>query len=135
MKIFSEVAVNSSAEVGIGEAKRIMLCIKDGKAICVGSMMRIAEDELAFTSGPSYRKAYIFENGSHDATRTQASPNQFINQLQVPNPLYVLEKATLELLHDICFMCFLKTPIENEKFYVFQQSMLWDLGSDINLSF
>src|SRR5262245_53348157 len=52
LKFFSSIAVNSFAKFDIGQAKHIILCNRAGKIMGEGVLMRLAEEEFVFTSGP-----------------------------------------------------------------------------------
>src|SRR5690349_8855085 len=97
LKFFSAIAVNSFAKFDIGQAKHIVLCNDAGKIMGEGVLMKLAEEEYLFTSGPGVAWAdYQFRKGNYDAELSQLGPRQFILQVQGPNSLFVMEKATGE---------------------------------------
>ena len=90
LKFFSGVAVNSFARFEVGQAKHIILCNRAGKIMGEGVLMRLAEEDFLFTSGPGVAWAdYQFRNGGFDAEATQIGDRQFILQLQGPNARFV----------------------------------------------
>ena len=90
LKFFSAIAVNSFAKFDIGQAKHIVLCNDAGKIMGEGVLMRHAEEDYLFTSGPGVAWAdYQFRKGNYDAEASQLGPRQFILQLQGPNSLFV----------------------------------------------
>ena len=132
LKFFSNIVVNSLAKFEIGQAKHMIMCNRSGKIVCEGISMRLAEDEIIFTSGPVFWPGFMFAKGGYDATATQLGEVQFIKQVQGPNALYVLEKATGESLRDIGFMRFRKTQIGNRPFYILRQGMSGELGYELH---
>ncbi len=133
LKFFSSIAVNSFAKFDIGQAKHIVLCNKAGKIVGEGVLLKMAEDEYLFTSGPGVAWAdYHFRKGSYDAEATQVGNRRFILQVQGPNSLYVMEKATGESLRDIGFMRFRNTQIGNKQFVVLRQGMAGEVGYELH---
>src|SRR5258708_15269608 len=95
LKFFSNISVNSFAKFDIGQAKHIILCNGAGKIMGEGVLMKLAEEDYLFTCGPGVAWAdHQFRKGRYDAEASQIGPRQFILQLQGPNSLFVMEKAT-----------------------------------------
>jgi vanillate/3-O-methylgallate O-demethylase len=133
LKFFSSIAVNSFAKFDIGQAKHIILCNRAGKIIGEGVLMRLAEEDFAFTSGPGIAWAdYQFRRGHYDAEATQISDDQFILQVQGPNSIFVMEKATGESLRDIGFMHFRQMQIGNKQFLALRQGMAGEIGYELH---
>jgi vanillate/3-O-methylgallate O-demethylase len=133
LKFFSSIAVNSFAKFDVGQAKHIVLCNADGKIMGDGILMRLAEDDLLFTSGPGIQWAeYMFRKSGFDAEGRQIGPSQFIFQLQGPNSLFVLEKAASDNLRDIGFMRFRSTHIGNKEFLALRQGMAGEIGYELH---
>lgn len=133
IKFFSSIAVNSFAKFDIGQAKHIILCNNAGKIMGEGVLMRVAEDDVLFTSGPGVAWAdYCFRKGNHDAQATQIGARQFILQLQGPNSLFVMEKAAGESLRDIGFMRFRKTQVGGTKLLALRQGMAGEVGYELH---
>ena len=133
LKFFSAIAVNSFAKFDIGQAKHIILCNDDGKIMGEGILMKNAEDDYLFTSGPGVAWAdYQFRKGNYDAEAEQIGPSQFIIQVQGPNSLFLMEKATGESLRDIGFMRFRNTQIGNRRFAALRQGMAGEIGYELH---
>ena len=133
LKFFSGVAVNSFARFEVGQAKHIILCNRAGKIMGEGVLMRLAEEDFLFTSGPGVAWAdYQFRKGGFDAEATQIGDRQFILQLQGPNSLFVLEQATGESLRDIAFMRFRDTGIGDLRFKALRQGMAGEVGYELH---
>jgi vanillate/3-O-methylgallate O-demethylase len=133
LKFFSAIAVNSFAKFDVGQAKHIILCSRAGKIMGEGVLMRLAEDDFLFTSGPGVAWAdYQFRKGDYDAEASQIGPHQFVLQVQGPNSLFVMEKATGESLRDIGFMRFRDTQIGNLRFKVLRQGMAGEVGYELH---
>lgn len=133
IRFFSSIAVNSFAKFEIGQAKHIILCNTSGKIMGEGVLMRLAEDEVLFTSGPGVAWAdYCFRNGNFDAEMSQIGPQQFILQIQGPNSLFVIEKATSESLRDIGFMRFRPSKIDGIPFLALRQGMAGEIGFELH---
>ncbi len=75
---------------------------------------------------------YQFRKGDYEAEASQIGPRQFILQVQGPNSLFVLEKATGESLRDIGFMRFRDTQIGNVRFKVLRQGMAGEIGYELH---
>ena len=133
LKFFSAIAVNSFVKFNAGQAKHIILCNRGGKIVGEGVLMKLAEDDYLFTSGPGVAWAdYQFRNGHYDAEASQIGPRQFILQVQGPNSLFVLERATGESLRDIGFMRFRDTQIGNVRFKALRQGMSGEIGYELH---
>jgi glycine cleavage system aminomethyltransferase T len=133
LKFFSSIAVNSFAKFAIGQAKHIILCNPGGKIMGEGVLMRTDEDDYLFTSGPGVAWAdYCFRKGDYDAQASQIGARQFILQLQGPQSLFVMEKATGESLRDIGFMRFRKTQIGDVPFLALRQGMAGEIGYELH---
>jgi vanillate/3-O-methylgallate O-demethylase len=133
LKFFSSIAVNSFAKFDIGQGKHIILCNKAGKIMGEGVLMKLAEEDYLFTSGPGVAWAqYLFRKGSFDAEAKEIGSSQFILQLQGPNSLFVMEKATGESLRDIGFMRFRGTQIGNKQFLALRQGMAGEVGYELH---
>jgi vanillate/3-O-methylgallate O-demethylase len=133
LEFFSAIAVNSFARFDVGQAKHIILCNRAGKIMGEGVLMRLAEEEYLFTSGPGVAWAdYQFRKGNYDAEASQVGARQFILQVQGPNSLPVMEKATGESLRDIGFMRFRDTRIGNIRFNILRQGMAGEIGYELH---
>jgi vanillate/3-O-methylgallate O-demethylase len=133
LKFFSSIAVNSFAKFDSGQAKHIVLCNNRGKIVGEGVLMKFADDDYLFTSGPGVPWAhYQFRNGNYDAEATLVGNGQFILQLQGPHSLFVIEKATGESLRDIGFMRFRSTQIGNKQFFALRQGMAGEIGYELH---
>ena len=133
LKFFSSIAVNSFAKFDTGQGKHIILCNKAGKIMGEGVLMKLAEEDYLFTSGPGIAWAhYLFRKGSFDAEAKEIGPSRFILQLQGPNSLFVMEKATGENLRDIGFMRFRSTQIGNKQFLALRQGMAGEVGYELH---
>jgi vanillate/3-O-methylgallate O-demethylase len=133
LKFFSAIAVNSFAKFDVGQAKHIILCNHAGKIMGEGVLMRLAEEDFLFTSGPGVAWAdYQFRKGDYDAEASLIGPHQFVLQVQGPNSLFVMEKATGESLRDIGFMRFRDTQIGNRRFKVLRQGMAGEIGYELH---
>jgi glycine cleavage system aminomethyltransferase T len=133
LKFFSDISVNSFAKFEVGQAKHVVFCNGDGKVMGEGILMRLAAEEFLFTSGPGILWAdHMFRKGNYAATAEQVGPDGFILQLQGPNALSVLEKATRESLRDIGFMRFRQTQIGNRQFLALRKGMSGDIGYELH---
>jgi len=132
IRFFADISVNSFARFEIGQAKHSIQCNADGKVMCEGVLMRLAEDEVLFTCGPTYWTEYQFQKGRYDATGVQLGLTRFIIQVQGPNSLYLLEQATGESLRDIGFMRFRETRIGAMPFHALRQGMSGELGYELH---
>lgn len=133
LKLFSDISVNSFSRCDIGQAKHLSLCNGLGKLMGEGILMRLADDEFLFTSGPGVPwVTYMHEKGGYRARATQLGMSQFITQVQGPQSLHLLEQVTGESLRDIGFMRFRKSHIGAMEFIVLRQGMAGELGYELH---
>lgn len=133
LKLFSDISVNGFSRYQIGQAKHLSLCNRVGKLMGEGILMRLADDEFLFTSGPGVPwVTYMHEKGGYRASATQVGMSQFITQVQGPQSLYLLEQVTGESLRDIDFMRFRKSRIGDMEFFVLRQGMAGELGYELH---
>jgi vanillate/3-O-methylgallate O-demethylase len=133
LKFFSRIAVNSFASFDVGQAKHVILCNSSGKIMGEGVLMRLAEEDYLFTSGPGVAWAdFQFRKGHYDAEASQIGPRQFILQVQGPSSLFVMEKATGESLRDIGFMRFRDTQIGNVRLKTLRHGMAGEIGYELH---
>lgn len=129
----ASLGVNSFAKFDSRQAKHLVMCTAEGKVAAEGVLMRLATDEFLLTSGPSVAWArHMLERGRHRATLTEVTREQFIFQVQGPNALAVLEKATGESLRDIGFMRFRTTHVGPIEFQALRQGMSGEVGFELH---
>jgi glycine cleavage system aminomethyltransferase T len=129
----ASLGVNSFATFESGQAKHLVMCTAEGNVAAEGVLMRLAADEFLLTSGPSVAWArHMLECGQHRATLTEVTRKQFIFQVQGPNALAVLEKATGESLRDIGFMRFRATRVGPIEFQALRQGMSGEMGFELH---
>jgi vanillate/3-O-methylgallate O-demethylase len=133
LRFFSSIAVNSFEKFAVGQAKHVIFCNNAGKIVGEGVLMRRAEEDYLFTSGPGIAWAdYQFRKGPFDAQVSQVGSRQFILQLQGPLSVFALEKATGESLRDIGFMRFRGAQIAGMPFQVLRQGMAGEIGYELH---
>jgi vanillate/3-O-methylgallate O-demethylase len=133
LAFLSWLGVNSFAKFDVGQAKHLVMCTPAGKVAAEGVLMRLAEEEFLLTSGPSVLwAAFMLAKVNYRVTSTEMTAEQFILQLQGPNSLLVLEKATGESLRDIDFMRFRKTRVGGIKFQALRQGMSGEIGYELH---
>ncbi|MGD0918851.1 MAG: aminomethyl transferase family protein [Thermodesulfobacteriota bacterium] len=130
LKLLSYLSVNDFTNFEIGQGKHLIQCNEDGKVIAEGIVMRLAEEEFCVQSPPpALWTAYNVEKGGCNAKAEFVDWFNF--QVQGPNSLYVLEKATGESLRDIRFMRFRKAPIRGRDVIVLRQGMAGEIGYEL----
>ena len=133
LAFFSHIAVNSFARFERGQAKHIVLCNMAGKIVGEGVLMKLAEEDYLFTSGPGVAWVdYQFRKGSWDAEVEHVGKSRFILQLQGPQSIFVLEQATGEGLRDIGFMLFRPTQIGKFQVLALRQGMAGEIGFELH---
>lgn len=132
IRFFEDISVNSFAKFEIGQAKHSIQCTDDGKIICEGVLMRLGEDEVKFTSGPIFWAEYQFAKGNYDATLTQRGTGDFIIQIQGPNAIHILERASGEQHRDYGFMRLRRTQIAGAEMWSLRQGMSGELGFELH---
>ncbi|MGJ7530565.1 glycine cleavage T C-terminal barrel domain-containing protein [Variovorax sp. GB1P17] len=133
LRFFSDIAINSFAKFEVGQAKHAVFCNEDGKVMGEGVLMKLAEQEYMFTSGPGVLWAqYMFEKGAYDASFGSEGPDRFILQVQGPNAIAVMEAVTGESLRDIGFMRFRPTSIEGMSLLALRQGMSGEVGYELH---
>lgn len=133
LKFFSDISINSFTKFEIGQAKHAVFCNFDGKVIGDGVLMKLAEDDFLYTSGPGILWAlYMFQHGSYDAVIQNVTTEQFILQVQGPKALFLMEKVTGESLRDIGFMRFRPAHIGGYEFLALRQGMAGEVGYELH---
>jgi len=133
LAFWSTITINSFSTFDIGQAKHAVLPNEKGKVMGEGILMRIAEDELYFTSGPgAIWAAFKFHTGDWDAEYIDYTGERTIQQVQGPTSLAVMEEACGEELRDIEFMRFRKASIDGMEFFLLRQGMSGDIGYEIH---
>lgn len=132
VRFFQDISVNSFANFEVGQAKHSIQCAEDGKIMCEGVLMRLAEDEVKFTSGPMYWAEYQFAKGRYDATLTQRGTDDFIIQVQGPNALHILERASGERHRDYGFMRLRRTTVAGLPAWSLRQGMSGEIGFELH---
>ena len=130
---FASIAVNSFAKFDIGQAKHVIFCNNAAKIMGEGVLMRLADEEVLFTSGPGVPWAdYCFKKADWNAEAELIGDRQFILQVQGPSSLDVMERATGESLRDIRFMRFRESRIGDAAFQVLRQGMAGEVGYELH---
>jgi glycine cleavage system aminomethyltransferase T len=133
LRFLASISVNSFAKFDIGRAKHIVMCNADGKVMGEGVLMRQAEAEFLFTSGPGIPwMQFQFNRGRFDATCELISSDQFIFQVQGPNSLYLLEEAIGGSIRDIGFMRFRRAAVGDIEFDLLRQGMAGEVGYELH---
>lgn len=133
LQFFSDVSVNGFSAYEIGQAKHLSLCNERGKLMGEGILMRLADDEFLFTSGPGVPwLVYRHEAGGYRAHAELAGVERFIFQVQGPASLYLLEQVCGESLRDIGFMRFRRVRIGDMAFDLLRQGMAGELGYELH---
>ncbi|HWI31804.1 MAG TPA: hypothetical protein VNT50_09955 [Microbacterium sp.] len=132
LKFFQDISVNSFEHFEVGTAKHSIQCDQEGNIVCEGVLMRLAEDELKFTSGPLYWAEYQFAKGDYDATLTQRGTDDFIIQVQGPSSLQILEKVTGSLHREHTFMQVRQIRIGDADVWCLRQGMSGELGFELH---
>jgi glycine cleavage system aminomethyltransferase T len=130
LAFFSSIAVNGFAKFDLGQAKHIILCNGCGKIMGEGILMRFAEDDFEFISGPGVPWAlYQFRRGEFRSKLTH--PREFLFQVQGPDAVFTAEAAAGESLRDIGFMRFREIRIADVPCRALRQGMAGELGYEI----
>jgi vanillate/3-O-methylgallate O-demethylase len=130
---FSSISVNGYTKFDIGQAKHVVMCNADGKVMGEGVLMRQADLEFLFTSGPGIPWMYYqFNKAKFDATCDLISTDQFIFQVQGPNSLFLLEEAIGGSVRDIGFMRFRRAKVDGMEFDLLRQGMAGELGYELH---
>lgn len=133
LRFFSDISINSMAKFDIGQAKHAVFCNEQGKVMGEGILMRLAEQQFHFTSGPGVLWAvYRFHTGSYDATCEDVTAQYSIQQVQGPVSRDLLEEATGEDLSDIRFMRFRPAAIDGIEINLLRQGMSGEVGYEIH---
>ena len=128
-KLLSDISVNSLAKFDMGQAKHVIQCNEDGKVIAEGILMRLGEEKFVVQSTPAFYTGYKLHTGTYKAKAWQE--DWFKYQIQGPNALYVVEKASGESIRDIDFMRFRKTHIKGREIIVLRQGMAGEIGYEL----
>lgn len=133
LRFFSDTAVNSFAKFDIGQAKHAVFCNENGNIMGEGILLRESEDSIYLTSGFAVPWCqYIIEHGDYDLNAEDITTDIFLQQVQGPASLAVLEEVADESLRDIRFMRSRTISIDGMKVRVLRQGMSGDIGYELH---
>jgi vanillate/3-O-methylgallate O-demethylase len=133
LDFFSSLAINSFSSFEHGQAKHAVFCNENGKVMGDGILMRHADDDLVFTSGPGANWAhYRFGIGDWDAECDVVTETRTIQQVQGPVSLALMQEVTGEDLSDIGFMRFRRVEIDGMPVDLLRQGMSGEIGFELH---
>ena len=120
----------------IGRSKHGLLCLDNGHVMTQGIIFRHGEDDFEYQYGGMYpgprdRMFEICSEKNFDVEFCYTGVTKFKFQVQGPNSLFTLEKATGESLRDIKFMHFRHSTIAGHDVMIVRQGMSGDLGYEV----
>ncbi|MFT4468880.1 glycine cleavage T C-terminal barrel domain-containing protein [Arthrobacter sulfonylureivorans] len=130
LKVFRDSSINSFEKFAIGQAKHLVQCDDNGKVICDGVLLRLAEDRFATQGATAHYSAWLVAQGSYEVTWREQKTFQF--QVSGPSALALSQKLTGEDLTDIKFMHFRDVTIAGSPVYAVRQGMAGEIGFEFH---
>ena len=126
LKLCSSLFTNSFAKFDIGQAKHVVPCNKDGKAISDGILERLTEDSFLVTGQPAPYVAYMAHMS--DTSVTARYVDWFFYQVQGPKAIDVVRGLLGDSLNEVGFMRFVPVQIAGHEVLALRQGMSGELG-------
>lgn len=129
LKLFSDFSVNNFENFDIDQSKHVIHTDKDGKLIAEGILTRLSDDEYMHFGRGTFWIDYHLRHGNYDA-ESQAD-DWFNFQVQGPDAIHVVEKASGEKLRDVKFMFNGHIKIAGCDVVALRQGMAGELGFEL----
>ncbi|GAB3617585.1 hypothetical protein GCM10027416_21420 [Okibacterium endophyticum] len=106
LALLERYSVNSLKNFAINQAKHIINCNAEGKVICQGVAIRLAEDRFFLSGLPCFWIGYQISTGKHGDVRIKIDEHgeTCFYQVAGPNAIHLLEEVSNENLRDSKFM-------------------------------
>ncbi|MCW1932371.1 aminomethyl transferase family protein [Pararhodobacter zhoushanensis] len=136
LKLFSDVSVNNFDNFAIDQSKHVIHTEESGKIIAEGVLTRLSDDEVMLFGRGTFWVDHKLRHGSYNV---QSQADDWFNfQVQGPDAIHVVEKASGQSLRDVKFMHNGHITIAGCKVLALRQGMAGELGfelqGDINRS-
>ncbi|KAF5633160.1 glycine cleavage system T [Fusarium tjaetaba] len=131
---FEYISTNCWPNFKVGQAKHAIFCQDNGTIIGEGLVLKLAEDDYIFSSGPgTVWAAYQFEHGRRkfNATLELVTDDWYLLQVQGPSSVPLLDELTDKGVRDIKFMHFKELSIDGTKFLCLRQGVSGEKGFEL----
>nr|BAH90363.1 aminomethyltransferase [uncultured bacterium]BAH90479.1 aminomethyltransferase [uncultured bacterium] len=136
LKLFADCSVNNFEKFDINQSKHVIHTDKSGMVIAEGILTRLGQDEFMHFGRGTFWVDYNLRHGDYNAE--SVADDWFNFQVQGPEAIHVVEKASGQNLHDVKFMHNGHITIAGCKVVALRQGMAGELGfelqGDINKS-
>jgi vanillate/3-O-methylgallate O-demethylase len=132
LEFLSQAGINDLSRFATGQVKHHVQLDGNGWVASEGVLIRLGEEEFAYTAGSCDWLTWRFGQGGWDAELTDISPETFIFGVQGPQSLFILEKALGEPLRDIGFNRFRSSSVEGIAVRVLRTGISGELGYELH---
>lgn len=128
----AQAGLNDLSRFETGQVKHHVQLDENGWVASEGILIRLGEEEFAYTAGSCDWLTWRFGQGDWDAELTDVSPETFIFGVQGPQSLFILEKALGEPLRDIAFNRFRSSSMDGTAVRVLRTGISGELGYELH---
>ncbi|UUX33373.1 hypothetical protein [Fundicoccus culcitae] len=130
VKFLKENFVNNFDKFPLNSSKHGVICTPEGYIAIHGVLQRHAEDEFLALGFAPYID-YLWQKGNYDANYEDLTGKVIFFQLQGPRSLELLEEVTNDDLHDIKFIRFKDSSVDEKPVKVLRFGMSNGLGYEL----
>ena len=132
LAFLARIGMNSLEKFALGQIKHHVQLNEAGQIASEGVVYRVGEEEFIYTGGGGDWALWQATQGSWDMEIDAISPEMFIFEVQGPNSLFALEKATGENLRDIRFNHSRMSQIGDIEVRVLRTGISGELGYELH---
>jgi glycine cleavage system aminomethyltransferase T len=132
IKLLSDCTTNSHAHFPIGRIKHVCCTNNEGQIIMHGLTLRIEENKVWLTTIYPWVKCAAMMAGHYDVQFEDTQKTDFDFQCAGPRVLEMLEAATGDDLHDIPFMGFRMSSINDKPVRIMRMGMGGTLSYEVH---
>jgi glycine cleavage system aminomethyltransferase T len=132
LEFLSQAGLNDLSRFEAGQVRHHVQLDGNGWVASEGVLIRLGEEEFAYTAGSCDWLMWRLRQGGWDAGLTDVSPETFIFGVQGPQSLFILEKALGEPLRDIGFNRFRSSSVEGIPVRVLRTGISGELGYELH---
>ena len=132
LEFLSQAGLNDLSRFEAGQVKHHVQLDGNGWIASEGVLVRLGEEEFAYTAGSCDWLAWRLRQGGWDAELTDVSPETFIFGVQGPQSLLILEKALGEALRDIGFNRSRSSSVQGTPVRVLRTGISGELGYELH---
>jgi glycine cleavage system aminomethyltransferase T len=132
LAFLSYIGMNSLKSFADGQVKHHVQLNETGQVASEGVVYRVGEEEFIYTGGGGDWALWQATQGSWDMAIESIGPDLFVFEVQGPQSLFVLERATGESLRDIAFNRSRHSSIDGRRVRVLRTGISGELGYELH---